>query len=91
MLDNYYIIIDIKRVFTLKEKSYKLMLQDDKCDCCKKKLTLEKCIGGHILCWKDGNPTDAKSNLVVLCFDCNSEQSSMSYEEFKKLKLEVKI
>ena len=88
-MDKYFIIRDSKRVFTKREKYLRLIKQGKKCDCCKKKLKPNKCIGGHILCWKDGNPTDAKTNLVVLCFECNSEQSSMSYEEFKKLKMEV--
>ena len=42
--------------------------------------------GGHKLSWAKGNPTDAKINQVVLCYDCNSEQSDMDYDKFKELK-----
>ena len=83
MKTNYFIIRDSKRKFTKQEKFIQLVKQDGLCDCCGDYLLLENAIGGHILSWADGNKTDAKTNLVVLCYDCNSEQSDMPYDEFK--------
>ena len=84
MKTNYYIIRDSKRKFDNKDKFIYLVKQDGKCDCCKEHLMLEDAIGGHILSWSDGNKTEPKDNLVVLCNDCNSNQSDMDYDEFKK-------
>ena len=84
MKNNYIIIRDSKRKFTQQEKFIQLVKQDGKCDCCEEHLNLVDSIGGHILSWGEGNKTDAKTNLVVLCNDCNSEQSDMPYDEFKK-------
>ena len=44
---------------------------------------LEDAIGGHILSWADGNKTEPKDNLVVLCDDCNTNQSDMAYKDYK--------
>ena len=84
MRNNYYLIRDSQRVFTKSQKYIQLVKQNFKCDCCGDELTLKESKGGHILSWADGNKTDAKTNLVVLCQYCNSAQSSMPYDEFKK-------
>ena len=84
MKTNYFIVRDSKRKFKQKDKFIYLVKQGGKCDCCGEHLMLEDSIGGHILSWADGNKTDAKDNLVVLCSDCNSDQSDMPYDEFKK-------
>ena len=84
MRTDYFIVRDSKRSFKGTEKFIKLVEQDGKCDCCGDTLSLKESVGGHILSWAGGNETDAKDNLVVLCEPCNSDQSDMSYEEFKK-------
>ena len=83
MKTNYYIIRDSKRKFDNKDKFIYLVKQDGKCDCCKEHLMLEDAIGGHILSWADGNKTESKDNLVVLCDDCNTNQSDMAYKDYK--------
>jgi predicted ATP-dependent serine protease len=83
-MENKYVIVrDKKRTFTIQEKGSQLIKQKGKCDCCGKYLMLEEAIGGHRLAWAKGNKSDPILNLVVLCFECNSEQSDMDYEEFK--------
>ena len=82
----YVIIRDKKRTFTKKEKGSQLIKQSGCCDCCKEYIILDEAYGGHKLSWAKGNPTDAKINQVVLCYDCNSEQSDMDYDKFKELK-----
>jgi len=47
---------------------------------------LKEAIGGHKLAWAKGNETDPILNQVVLCFECNSNQSDMDYDKFKELK-----
>ena len=86
-MENKYVIVrDKKRTFTIQEKGSQLIKQDGRCDCCKEYLMLKDAKGGHKLSWAKGNPTDAKINQVVLCYDCNSEQSDMDYDKFKELK-----
>ena len=86
MKTDYYIIRDSQRKFKDVDKFIKLVSQDGKCDCCGDHLMLEDAIGGHILSWADGNKTESKDNLVVLCNDCNTNQSDMSYKDYKKIK-----
>ena len=85
-MENKYVIVrDKKRTFTIQEKGSQLIKQDGRCDCCNEYLMLKEAIGGHKLAWAKGNETDPILNQVVLCFECNSNQSDMDYDKFKEL------
>ncbi len=84
MKTNYYIIRDSKRKFPDQDKFIYLVKQDGRCDCCREYVMLGDAIAGHVLSWADGNETESKDNLVVLCEDCNTDQSDMAYEDYKE-------
>lgn len=64
----------LRRVYTDKEKEFLLKKSKGRCACCGKKLDLESLTVEHVipLALGGGNVED---NLVVLCFDCNTNKA----------------
>lgn len=77
-----------KRVFTKKEQQEKLLLQDKKCECCKKGLKLDETStyeGDHIIEHQNGGGT-TMDNLQVLCLTCHHLKSNEKdvFDELKE-------
>ena len=56
-----------------------------KCIYCNTKLTKNNVTADHIIPISEGG-TNAKVNLVAVCYDCNQERQSIPFNEFMRYK-----
>jgi hypothetical protein len=74
--------LDKRRVFSIAEKMYALIMNFGKCDSCDKWITIDECQGGHDIAYSEGGLTE---DCIPLCKTCNGPKGcgTKVYSEWK--------